>query len=142
MAELEREEAIEAERANRPAKSYRMFFSRDARLANIHPGRLNLPISNEVAAVFVDDDGRPPENVGVCVYPRHEHGQGRHYINYLDPTCDPICYPLLFPNGETGIYLYLFKLIYKNLIVFLLLKDGTSICDMLEPTVPVRDLHF
>lgn len=30
--------------------------------------RYNLPTANEVAAVFVGDDGRPPRNINLVIY--------------------------------------------------------------------------
>lgn len=101
MSELAEDEVTAAAAEKRSAKSYRMFFTRDLNAAsNVHRGRLNLPISGEIAAVFIDDDGLPPLDLDVCVYPRHM--LNRHHINFLSPVCDPMCYPLFFPNGEEG----------------------------------------
>ena len=71
--------------------------------SNIHRGRLNLPISSEIAAVFVDVDGAPPNNLDICIYPRHTAEQNQHRIGFLSPNSDPLTYPLLFPLGEPGI---------------------------------------
>ena len=101
MYELEKEENEAARVQNRQPKSYRMYLTNDA-TANIHRGRLNLPISGEIAAVFVDVDGAPPSNIDVCIYPRHTVQQNQHRINYLSGNCDPLTYPLLFPRGEPG----------------------------------------
>lgn len=104
MFELEKQQIEAADRQNIQPKTYRMFFVRDFNQApNIHRGRLNLPISGEIAAVYVDNDGAPPQNVDICIYPRHTQGQNQHRISYLSQLCDPVCYPLLFLNGELGI---------------------------------------
>ena len=105
MFELEREEAIKAAQENRPIKNWRMFFTRDLEAApEIHRGRLNLPISNEIAAVFVDEDGAPPRDVDIVIHSRHE--PRLHKIKNLSPSCDPMIYPLFFPHGEQGLIIY------------------------------------
>lgn len=101
MYELEREESARAAQENQHPKTYRMFFTRDLSTApDIHRGRLNLPISNEIAAVFIDNDGAPPQNIDVVIHSRHEPNS--HHINHLSPNCDPMLYPLFFPHGEQG----------------------------------------
>ena len=104
MFELEQKEQEEAQAENRQPKVYRMFLTnqRTNETSNIHRGRLNLPISSEIAAVFVDVDGAPPNNLDICIYPRHTAEQNQHRIGFLSPNCDPLTYPLLFPRGEPG----------------------------------------
>jgi hypothetical protein len=101
MSEIMKAELDTAAALNRTPKNYRMFFTRDLNAArNIHAGRVNLPVGGEIAAVFIDDDGQPPSDVAVCVYPRHE--RGKHHIPFLHPSIDPLCFPLFFPHGESG----------------------------------------
>ncbi|GBO29161.1 hypothetical protein AVEN_236302-1 [Araneus ventricosus] len=69
-----------------------------------HPGldmrRYNAPTSRtEVAAIFVGDDGEPPANRDICIYPI---GEGCKNISPLNQCNDPMVYPLLFPRGEQG----------------------------------------
>ena len=60
--------------------------------------RYNEPSHDEVA-IFIGDDGSPPENQDIVVYPRD--GDPQH-ISYLSCHLDPMCYPLLFPRGDPG----------------------------------------
>lgn len=64
------------------------------------PRRYNLPIANEVAAVFISEDGEPPFDRDIAVHPRS--GTGLQNISIISPNCDPMVYPLLFPYGEPG----------------------------------------
>ncbi|GBN24309.1 hypothetical protein AVEN_89360-1 [Araneus ventricosus] len=62
--------------------------------------RYNAPTSRtEVAAIFVGDDGEPPANRDICIYPI---GEGCKNISPLNQCNDPMVYPLLFPRGEQG----------------------------------------
>ena len=61
--------------------------------------RYNLPTVDEVAAVFVGDDGMPPAQRDFVVYPRDKPVQN---IHYLSANIDPMTYPLLFPRGDLG----------------------------------------
>lgn len=62
--------------------------------------RYNAPTSKtDVAAIFVGEDGEPPANRNICIYPR---GDSCKNISPLNRCCDPMVYPLLFPRGEFG----------------------------------------
>ncbi|CAF4759555.1 unnamed protein product, partial [Rotaria sp. Silwood2] len=68
----------------------------------IHDRRLyNVPTANEVAAVFVGEDSEIPTYRHIAIYPR---GQGLQKIQIIDPNCDPMTYPFLFPRGDKGWY--------------------------------------
>lgn len=64
------------------------------------PRRYNLPVANEVAAVFVSDDGEPPFDRDIAVHPKGDHNLQN--LSILSPNCDPMTYPLLFPHGDPG----------------------------------------
>ncbi|KAF2356072.1 Helitron helicase-like domain [Trinorchestia longiramus] len=64
--------------------------------------KYNNPTGNEVAAIFVGDDGAPPMYRDIVVYPI---GLQRHRIAYISCHLDPMVYPLLFPNGEPGCHI-------------------------------------
>ena len=101
MLDIEKEESDKALAENRPIREYRMFFTRDLNAAlGIHPGRLSIPISNEIAAVFIDQDGAPPDDIDVVIHSKHNPTE--HHISFLSPNCDPMCYPILFPFGDQG----------------------------------------
>lgn len=59
----------------------------------------NVPAENEIAAVFVSDDGEIPGNRGLMVYPKS--GQIKR-IPVISEMVDPMSYPLLFPYGDLG----------------------------------------
>ncbi|UYV75648.1 hypothetical protein LAZ67_13000844 [Cordylochernes scorpioides] len=61
--------------------------------------RYNAPSVSEVAAIFVDQDGHVPSNRDIAVFP---HDCGLVRISPLNPNCDPMTYPLLFPAGDPG----------------------------------------
>ena len=60
--------------------------------------RYNAP-TDEIAPFFVGNDGAPPGKHDIVVYPKD---QPLHNISYLNKHCDPMLYPLLFPNGQFG----------------------------------------
>lgn len=64
------------------------------------PRRYNLPTTSQVAAVFISDDGAPPGQFHFVVYSKSSGALTR--ISYLNPHSDPMCYPLLFPCGDSG----------------------------------------
>ena len=61
--------------------------------------RYNEPTHDEVAAVFVGDDGAPPANRDIVIYPRNTAPQR---ISYMSCQVDPMCYPILFPRCDLG----------------------------------------
>ncbi|XP_066923007.1 uncharacterized protein, partial [Clytia hemisphaerica] len=94
MKEVEEREQIRAAEENRPTSEVRMIM----RSGNDNR-RGNAPVNNEVAAVFVGDDGAPPTTRDVVVYPRD---QPLRKIDYTSQLNDPLTYPLLFPHGDLG----------------------------------------
>ncbi|GBM64363.1 hypothetical protein AVEN_11016-1 [Araneus ventricosus] len=65
---------------------------------NLDMRRYNAPtLCTEVVAIFVGDNGEPPANRDICMYPVGDTCQS---ISPLNQCCDPMTYPLLFPRGE------------------------------------------
>ncbi|XP_063781211.1 uncharacterized protein LOC134929546 [Pseudophryne corroboree] len=66
--------------------------------------RYNKPTSNEIAMVFVNEDGEPPFQRDIRIYPKNPHDPKQTFINIhiLSPNMDPMTYALLFPYGEAG----------------------------------------
>jgi hypothetical protein len=60
--------------------------------------RYNEPKFDEVAAIFVGQDGAPP-TPDLFVHPNN---QAPRRISYMSPNCDPMLYPMLFPRGDMG----------------------------------------
>src|SRR5258705_11837063 len=66
--------------------------------------RYNRPLSNEVAMVFVNEDGEPPFARDIRIYPNNPEYPNQQYINLhiLSPNMDPVTYAILYPYGEPG----------------------------------------
>ena len=61
--------------------------------------RYNRPPVAEPASVFVGDEGAPPADQDIVVWP-HDHAT--HRVSELNEHVDPLAYPLLFPHGDQG----------------------------------------
>ena len=94
MHTIEQEEDNHAAELDREPQIVCLFFK---------PGpdcrRYNEPTHDEVAAVFVGEDGTPPANRDIVVYPRDRPPER---ISYMLCHIDPMCYPILFPGGDLG----------------------------------------
>ena len=66
--------------------------------------RYNLPSHNEVAVVFVGEDGAPPASREVVIYPR---GHPLKTISSMSANLDPMVYPLFFPMRNAGWHIQL-----------------------------------
>lgn len=62
--------------------------------------RFNDAVQTDVAAIFRNDDGEPPFERNMVIFSKL--GNTFRYISVLDSSLDPLAYPLLFPNGDTG----------------------------------------
>ncbi len=62
--------------------------------------RYNLPVANEVAAVFVSEDGEPPFDRDIAIHQKSD--SVTQHLSIISPNCDPMIYPLLFPHGDPG----------------------------------------
>ncbi|XP_047136847.2 uncharacterized protein LOC124813603 [Hydra vulgaris] len=94
MAEVEDEEIRQAALEGRPTSVVRMSF-----LEGHDRRRYNLPSHEEVATVFVGDDGAPPASREIVIYPR---GQPLRTISSMSANLDPLVYPIFFPRGDAG----------------------------------------
>ena len=59
----------------------------------------NLPSHEEVAVVFVGDDGALPATREIVIYPR---GQPLRTISSMSANLNPMVYPIFFPRGDAG----------------------------------------
>ncbi|XP_059179144.1 uncharacterized protein LOC131958244 [Physella acuta] len=98
---FEKNEMLRANRDNRAPIEYSMTFLKESVVHNdVHPGRSKAPTARgEIAAVFHSADGAPPENRDITIHPKN--GNLRN-ISILSRLCDPMCYPVLFPYGDSG----------------------------------------
>ncbi|XP_060846203.1 uncharacterized protein LOC132925861 [Rhopalosiphum padi] len=73
---------------------------------NNDPRRYNQPAAhvNEVAVVFVGEDGLPPGNLDLVIYDSNpvDPNHRMQNISAGSSHADPMLYPLFFPYGETG----------------------------------------
>ncbi|GBM48634.1 hypothetical protein AVEN_135010-1 [Araneus ventricosus] len=80
-----------------PAANVKMVFMEHT---DLDLRRYNAPTSRtEVAAIFVGDDGEPPANRDICIYPVTDSYKN---ISSLNQCSDPMVYLLLFLNRECG----------------------------------------
>ena len=87
---------------NNPVAAVRMVFMENPTL---DMRRYNAPsCQTDVAAIFVGEDGEPPAQRDICIYPR---GDACKRISVLNMNCDPMVYPLLFPYGDPGWHIQL-----------------------------------
>ena len=64
--------------------------------------RYNSPTTNEVGVIF-STDGAPPENRDIRAQLLIPAGGSRIiHVSTTKRMCDPMTYPLLFPNGDDG----------------------------------------
>lgn len=62
-------------------------------MSRIERGRFNDALTTDVAVIFSTVDGEPPFDRNMVSF---------HKTSGLDSSLDPLAYPLLFPNGDTG----------------------------------------
>jgi hypothetical protein len=99
MRQVLEEEYLKAEAENRPHQFVGMIISSDRK--NLDQRRYNSPTTDDIAIIFKSVNGEPPVDRdirGHLLIP----SRGRKFIqiNPQKPMCDPMTYPLLFPNGE------------------------------------------
>ncbi|KAF2360700.1 hypothetical protein FHG87_008543 [Trinorchestia longiramus] len=94
MHAVKQQEVERARRDNVQERRYQQHFRRGSDIR-----RYNILTSNEIAAVFVGENGAPPENRDIVVYPRNILPEK---ISYVSCHLDPMSYPILFPHGEFG----------------------------------------
>ncbi|KAK2941267.1 putative ATP-dependent DNA helicase [Blattamonas nauphoetae] len=92
MLQVYEEEKEAARREGRQMKQIALVFEGTDKRREY-----NAPVSNEVAAVFVSDSGEPPPQ-RLFIFP---HMNTLMSISPYEPSCDPLTYPLFFPNGES-----------------------------------------
>nr|CDJ85606.1 uncharacterized protein LOC100902978 [Haemonchus contortus] len=89
------EEEARTAREGRSAMPVKMIFQG----SNLDPRRYNEPTANEVAVVYVGEEGDVPAEHNLAV---HLRSGGLRNIRVYDAECDPLSYPILFPRGKLG----------------------------------------
>lgn len=98
MSEVEKAEIAAAEEEKRPKLNLRMLFQ-NTRPRGLSGRVYDVPTANEVAVIYVGEEGVVPAESALAV---HERGVKLTTISHLDSRGDPLTYPLLFPTGEDG----------------------------------------
>ncbi|XP_043462427.1 uncharacterized protein LOC122498651, partial [Leptopilina heterotoma] len=96
MREVELEEETRAKLENKPIRDIKMRIKRDR---SLNQSKFNVPSCNEVAVVFVSENGEPPVDRDICIHPK---GSESIPISILSANADPMIYPLMFPSGDSG----------------------------------------
>ncbi|EFX68723.1 hypothetical protein DAPPUDRAFT_329777 [Daphnia pulex] len=101
MRQVLEEEYVQREAENLPHYTVGMIITCDRR--NVDQRRYNCPTVNEIAVVFKSTDGEPPAYRDIRGH-LYIPVRGRRFIQIdtIKVMCDPMCYPLLFPNGDDG----------------------------------------
>lgn len=96
MHEIEKDEEESSVLKKSCPREIKMILKRHY---NVDKNRYNLPTANEVAVVFVDDDGEPPIERDFCVFSKSNKPI---IIPTISRHVDPMTYPLLYPAGGYG----------------------------------------
>ena len=86
-----------SELPNEEVAGKKFVLRAEGRPLGSHERNYNLPESDEVALVSLNDSLRPAD---IQIYLRN--GQGVQRINPLNADYDPLHYTLLFPHGNSG----------------------------------------
>ncbi|XP_065315369.1 uncharacterized protein LOC135924245 [Gordionus sp. m RMFG-2023] len=98
LGEVEKAELSLAKHSNILLPKINMIFRGDS---SSDRRRYNLPIVDDVAMIFTNDDEEPPFKIDIKVYPR-SNGNDLVILNVLSPNLDPMVYIILFPHGDPG----------------------------------------
>jgi Helitron helicase-like domain at N-terminus len=101
MHEVENEQNRLASERNEPLPTVSLVFRKNIRSDQ---RRFNLPNSNAIAAVFVDENGEPPFDRDFQTYVRPNIQNPSRLINLglWSPHLEGMTYPVLNPYGELG----------------------------------------
>jgi hypothetical protein len=101
MRDVEKRAAEQALQAGEEVPLVNMVLRRDR---HFDKRRYNAPTCNEIAMVFVNDDGEPPFQRDIRIYPKNPMNPEQQFINIsiLSPNLDPMTYPIFYPFGEPG----------------------------------------
>ena len=94
MDEVVKEEEVKAAAAGTIPSKVTMLIKRGP-----NQKRYNDPVRDEVAAVFMSQDGIPPGERDIIV---HQRDQPPSKISFLSANIDPMTYPIFFPRGDLG----------------------------------------
>lgn len=101
-------EVLKAYKAeNKDLSTISVVFNKEFQQKEVHPGRQNLPTADdELAMVFLDETGGdcPSIHRSLQVYAIADIDKQRKYddtfLSILNPCLQPMCYPLLYPDGQ------------------------------------------
>ena len=97
MYEVEQEQIKNCGNNSTAKNEVRMILIRNPCLDK---NRYNIAACNEVAVVFVGENGDPPLKRDICIYEKTSNKP--LCIPNISKHVDPMVYPLMFPFGESG----------------------------------------
>lgn len=101
MSRVLEEEHREAEAEGRPYYTAGMIIHGDRKTHDRR--RYNRPTTSEIAVIFKSKDGAPPTDRSIRGHLLIPTRSSKFVeIKPHMPMCDPMTYPLLFPNGDNG----------------------------------------
>ncbi|KAL7291664.1 hypothetical protein TKK_0014701 [Trichogramma kaykai] len=109
MHEVERQEIENKKRNGQKPREVRMILTGNK---IVDKNRYNLPTCNEVAVVFVGNDGVLPIDRDVCIFSCPQKKISK--IPLTSKHADPMTYPLIFPCGGEGWHPYIKLMTIKN----------------------------
>ena len=98
MGELMRQQQAEAAARNEIPQPVRMIIPQRRETDR----RYDEPSATEIAAVFVGEEGGPPNPTQRDIHIYLRENRDTVTINAISPHADPMTYPILFPYGDSG----------------------------------------
>jgi hypothetical protein len=88
-----------------------MYFERNLQTGQ-NPKTYNLPTyggemhvphgRGVISACFLTDQDQRPAKSKFVIYPKNDPANQQQYLYDNNDNCEPMCYPLLYPLGESG----------------------------------------
>jgi hypothetical protein len=101
MREVIDAEENDAKITGRQTLDVQLVFDTNKRHVDLR--RYNMPRTNEIAAIILGADDEPFPKHSLVIRKRGDPTEsGLRCIDAVDEKCDPMAYPLLFPNGSLG----------------------------------------
>ena len=98
MGQVVERERNNAAANNQPLPPVRMIIAQRP----FQDRRYDNPTATEIAAVYVGDEGAPPDTANRDIVIYHTANNNTTEIKATSPNADPMTYPLLFFHGEFG----------------------------------------
>ncbi|GFY37561.1 helitron_like_N domain-containing protein [Trichonephila inaurata madagascariensis] len=120
------EQQVLREEGHETSENVILYISDERLDSDQHRGRYNAPKTNEVAIVFKNSDGIPPNNRDIYIYPKQRQ---LCRISTLKPNCDPMNLRFVFSMWRDifNPILYGGKLMQQYVVDFYVKVEGNSL---------------